>query len=176
MPPASESQPAVDATSLGPTVEIGSFRLTAPEGWVRKQPRSSFTLAEFSLPRAEGDTDDARLTVTIAGGTLEANVDRWRGQVGGKDDSTPEKLDIAGVQVTLVNFSGNFADQHGAMMTAEQPQQPEQQQQGSRLIGAIIPLGDQLGFVKCTGPDKTVAQHADELRAFVKSMTSAVAK
>ena len=101
-------------------------------------------------------------------------MDRWREQVGGKDDSAPEKVDVAGVQVTLVNFSGDFADQHGAMMTAEPPQQ--QQQQGFRLVGAIIPLGDQLGFVKCTGPDKTVAQHADELRAFVKSMTSAGAK
>ena len=65
-----------------PEVELGEVRLTAPKGWVRKVPRSEVIAAEFTLPRAEGDDADGRLTVSSVGGTLQENLDRWRQQFG----------------------------------------------------------------------------------------------
>jgi hypothetical protein len=65
-------------------VELDAITLTAPEGWGRKPTSSGFLLAEFTLPRANDDDWDGRLTVSSAGGDIEANIDRWRGQFGGK--------------------------------------------------------------------------------------------
>lgn len=167
MSPGGTAHPAAGAAQLGPEVQLGSFRLTAPEGWVRQRPASGITRAQFSLPPAEGETGAVKLTVTIAGGGVEANVQRWRQQCGGgAEGEGPEEIEVAGLKVTMVDFTGAFADTHG--MTA--PVAPAAEQKGSRLLGAIIPIGNSLGFIKCIGPAKTVAAHADEFRAFVETL------
>ncbi len=163
MPPQGMPQGMPPASSSGPEVRLADLVLTAPEGWARKQPRTPFTLAEFSLPAAEGDSQAARLTITVAGGGVEMNVNRWRGQFGGSEEQQPQEIEIAGRKVTFVDFSGTDQGQHGTMA-------PQGKQEGQRMLGAIIPLGRQLGFIKCTGPEKTVAAHAEEFNAYVRSM------
>ncbi len=163
MPQGMPPHGALPASDAGPEVRLADLVLTAPEGWLRKQPQSGFTLAEFGLPAAEGDSQDARLTISIAGGGIEANVNRWRSQFGGSPDQQPQQVEIAGRQVTLVDFSGTDQGQHG--MTAPQTQQKDQ-----RMLGAIIPLGRQLGFIKCTGSEKTIAAHAEQFDAYVRAM------
>jgi hypothetical protein len=151
---------------LGRDVDLGGVRLRSPEGWIRKQPRSGFTLAEFSLPRTEGDSADARLTVTLAGGSVEANVERWRQQFGEKPErESKQELKIDGVPVTVLDLAGTYSGQ--AMGMASPPEKT-----GIRMLGAIFPVGGQLGFVKCTGPERTVTAHADEFHAFLQSLTT----
>ena len=165
-----DSRPRMDGSKL-PEIEsrevyLGALRLTAPDDWIRRPPRSGFTLAEFSLPRSEGDAADGRLTVTLAGGTVEANAARWRQQFGGEPDEELQKeLEVAGLRVTLVDFSGVYAAAHGMFA-------PVEQKSCSRMLGAIFPVGDQLGFIKLTGPRKTVADHADAFHTFVRSLES----
>ena len=158
---------AVAAESLGDTggpVELGAITLTAPAGWQQMQPSSSFVAAEFALPRAEGDDADGRLTVSTAGGTVEANVDRWKGQFGPQaKQARPEEIDVDGLKVTLVDLSGNFKDQRG-------PFAPAVDRPGYRMIAAIVPVDGQLHFIKATGPEKTIAAHADQIREFIRSV------
>jgi hypothetical protein len=97
-PSAKPTAPAIEAKPPGatdhpPTVSEagGKLRLDklsfeVPEGWQTKPASSSFVLAEFVLPKAEGDDADGRLTVSAAGGSIEANIDRWRDQFGGKPE------------------------------------------------------------------------------------------
>jgi hypothetical protein len=145
-------------------VQFGAISLTAPEGWKRKPTQSSFTQAEFLLPRAKGDDKDGRLTVSVAGGSIQANVDRWKGQFSGALEKTrQEQIDANGIQVTLVDLSGEFNDQRG-------PMAPSVKQSGYRMIAAIIPINDQLHFVKAVGPQKTMAAHADEIKSFIRSV------
>ncbi len=152
--------------ALGPEVELGPMFLTAPEGWTRKPPQSGFVLAEFRLPRAEGDPADARLTVTAVGGSIEENVARWRNQFGGKPEQEKlEEIDVTGIPVTLVDFSGTYNDQHMGLAPAEQ--RPDY-----RMLAAIFNVGSQQFIIKCYGPKKTVAEHADEFLAFVRSLES----
>jgi hypothetical protein len=156
---------ADDAT--GPEVEVGPMRLKAPEGWVRKPRKSEFTRAEFALPGAEGDPADGRLTVTIAGGTIKDNLERWRGQFGGKPTKeAQEQIQVDGVPVTLVDYTGSYSDQHvpGA------PSPTVREGQDSRMLGAVFDLGDRLLFVKALGPAKTMAAHAAGFRQFVTSL------
>ena len=73
-------------------------------------------VAAKSVPKADGDRQDARLTVSQFGGTVEANIDRWKGQFSKKLDKEEEKLiDVGGVKATLVDLSGTFDDSRGPM-------------------------------------------------------------
>jgi hypothetical protein len=147
----------------GGVVRFGSLTLTPSEGWTRKPPQSSFIAAEFVLPRAAGDDQDGRLTLSLAGGSIEANVERWKGQfTGGSKNDKQEQFDVAGVKVTLVDLSGDFNDQRG-------PFAPGVQRKGFRMISAILPVGGQLHFIKGVGPEKTMAAHLEKIKAFIRS-------
>src|SRR6478609_3594726 len=57
---------------------------TAPDGWQRAPGSSSMRVAEFTLPRAAGDTEDAQLIVYYfggSGGSVDANIKRWIAQI-----------------------------------------------------------------------------------------------
>jgi hypothetical protein len=113
-----------------------------PEGWQRKPASSGFVLAEFALPKAEGDEADGRLTVSVAGGSIEANIDRWREQFGNNPERAEEgRKEIGGLSVTIVDFSGEFNDQRG-------PFAPATRRSGYRMLAAIIPVDGELHFVK----------------------------
>ena len=160
-PGAAAAGPLGDA---GGPVELAAVTLTAPAGWQQMPPISSFVEAEFALPRAEGDDADGRLTISTAGGTMEANIDRWKGQFGPQVKQAPqEEIDVAGLKVTLVDLSGNFNDQRG-------PFAPAVERPGYRMIAAIVPVQGQLHFIKATGPEKTLASHADEIHEFIRSV------
>jgi hypothetical protein len=153
--------------ALGPEVKLGPVTLTAPDSWVRSQPRSLIVLAEFSLPRAEGEPADGRLTVTEVGGSVEANVDRWREQFEGKpQQESVKEAEIAGVKVALVDLSGTYLDQHMGLGPAEP-------HSGYRMLGAIFTVGGQQFVIKGYGPEKTLAEHSEEFQAFIRSMKSA---
>jgi hypothetical protein len=150
-------------------INLGKIHLTAPKSWEQREPRMpGFILAEFALPKVAGDADNGRLTISAAQGGVQGNIERWRKQFGGKPEKeSTEKMEVAGVAITLVDFSGTFQDQRGGMMmggeTVERP--------GYRMLGAIIDVGEeQLYFVKAYGPAKTMAAHADEFRALLRSL------
>jgi hypothetical protein len=147
-------------------VPVGRMQLIAPEDWTRKPPRSGFLLAEFSLSRAEGDAEDARLTISAVGGGVDENIARWRGQFGGKvDEESIQKTEVAGVPITLVNLSGTYSGMHGGVGTADV-------QPSYRMLAAIIEFPTRQHVVKCTGPVNTVAKHADAFQAFIQSVGS----
>ena len=148
----------------GPDVDTDALHLSAPEKWVRKQPRSSMLIAEFALPKAEGDAQDGRLTVSSAGGSVKDNIDRWRTQFVGKPQKeTKDEVELGGVTVTVVDFTGKFSDQAG-------PFAPGVEREGYRMLGAIIPVKGQLYFVKAYGPEKTMDAQGEAFRAFLKTL------
>jgi hypothetical protein len=166
---AMESPTASVSHSSDGQIDLGKIRLAAPKSWQQREPRMpGFILAEFALPKAPGDAEDGRLTVSAAQGGVQGNIDRWRKQFGGKPEKeSTEKIEVAGATITLIELSGTYQDQRGGMMmggeTIERP--------GYRMLGAIIDLGEeQLYFVKAYGPAKTMAAHADEFRSMLRSL------
>lgn len=147
----------------GGEVRFESLTMTAPKGWGRKTPQTNFILGEFVLPKVEPDSVDGRLTLSVAGGSIDDNIGRWRGQFAGKPGNfQQEKLDVNGLAVTLVDLSGEYNDQRG-------PGAPAVKRADFRMIGAIIPVGDQLHFVKAVGPRKTMESQADKIKAFIRT-------
>jgi hypothetical protein len=127
------------------------FVYSKPAGWV-EQPRGQIAHLAFAV--AEGE-QKARVTLTVAGGSLEANVNRWRGEVG-----LPE-LDPAQARQSLrdTKFDGEpafLADLPGT--------------NGKSTVGVIWPVRDQFVFVKMMGDSELVAKEKSKFEAFVASL------
>lgn len=155
---------AYDLGSAGGEVQFGGLVLTAPRGWSRKSPQSSFILAEFVLPGVSGSESDGRLTLSLAGGGIADNVERWKGQFGGAGAAfRQESQTINGIQVTLVDCHGDFNDQRG-------PYAPAVMRTDYQMLAAIIPVDGELHFVKAVGPRATIAAHAERIKQFINSV------
>jgi hypothetical protein len=158
-----QEKPAAGQVTGDSQLSLDRLVLAIPKGWDRKQASSTFVMAEFMLPRAESDAADGRLTVSAAGGSIEDNIQRWRDQFGGKpEQSAQERMDVDGMQVVIVELGGEFNDQRG-------PFAPATRRPGYRMLAAILPVGDELYFIKATGPQATIAAHADRIREFIAS-------
>jgi hypothetical protein len=153
----------------------GRIVLTAPESWVRKTPRVRFIDHEFAVPAAKGDMQDGRVTVMGAGGSIEANIDRWIGQFKQPDGSetknrVPEadrKQKIAGFEVEMIDLSGTYHD----MPAPFDPSSKAVDHADYRMLAAIV-VAPKLGnyFIKFYGPKQTVADHAEEFRKMIAGM------
>jgi hypothetical protein len=182
--PAANAQPggvAAPAESRVFTVARGGFSLEAPEGWARVQPKSSIVETEFSIPTDGKGADGAalpagRMTVMGAGGTVEANIDRWYGQFTQpdgkptKEKATTKKIDVAGCKVTLVDIPGTYKDAPaGPFAGGQAVDRPNY-----RMLAAIVETGDQGNhFLKFYGPAATVEKHAAGFQKMVEGMVKA---
>lgn len=147
----------------------GGLTLTAPSSWLSKVPKVKIIEYEFAVPASQGDKADGRVTVMTAGGSVEANIERWLGQFSQADGSSTrdsakvEHKTIAGRKVHLVEIAGTYRDAPG-------PFAPPIERPGYRMLGAVIETGDGNYFIKFYGPDRTVADHAQEFRAMLDGM------
>lgn len=164
------------AEGLAFTIADGGYSLAAPEGWKRVQPKSSIVETEFSVPSEGEGVQPGRMTVMGAGGSVQANVDRWYGQFtqpdgkATKDKAATKTLKLAGCQVTIVDISGTYKDAPaGPFAGGKAVDRPDY-----RMLAAIVETPGQGNyFLKFYGPGKTVADHADGFRAMVEGLVAA---
>src|SRR5215470_17675581 len=96
----------------------GDLKFQAPAAWVLEQSTSSMRVAQYKLPRAEGDSDDAQLVLYYfgkgQGGSAEANLERWMGQMQqpdgkpSKEKAQTESLTVNGLKVSLLDLTGTY--------------------------------------------------------------------
>jgi len=156
-------------------VRIGDVCLVAPKGWTREGPPLEFILAEFRLPRAEGDPSDAQLTVSAAGENDPQSLDRLREQLKHEaEEGSVERLRIGGNEIVLVDSLEEESTKDGgdAGDDTSDPSPPPVGEGRYRVLNAMVFLGGQVYFVNCTGPEKTVGARAGEFRAFLQTMKS----
>jgi hypothetical protein len=144
-----------------------------PKGWVQKPPASRMRLAEFTLPKAEGDAEDAALGVFYfggGGGNVQANLDRWIGQMSQPDGRSSKelakssKLDANGLAVTIVDVPGTYVAETSPG-SAERFNKP-----GFRLRAAVVEGKGGPYFVKLTGPSRTIAKWEASFTEFLKGL------
>jgi hypothetical protein len=147
---------------------------TTPDGWRQSPSSSSMRVAEFTLPRAAGDAEDAQLIVYYfggQGGSIDANIQRWVGQMqqaDGRPSSAVAKREtrnVNGLTLTLVDVSGTYIAEMapGAAAHHNQPH--------FRLRAGVIETSKGPYFVKLTGPEKTVTKWDRAYNQFVSSFT-----
>lgn len=163
-------------TTTNDTGESPNVTWTVPDGWVTEEPSNSMRIAQFALPKADGDSEDASVAIThfpgegSVGGN-ERNIQRWYGQMTQPDGKpTSEVADVTektinGMKVTRVSMTGTYNG--GAMMgghgATEMP--------GYKMIATIVETGTGPYFVKMIGPEATVSKWEASYDEFLSSFT-----
>lgn len=162
--PSGAAAPAQTAPPRGPAAGAAEVVWEAPAAWPKAENTSPMRKATYRVPRAAGDSEDAELTVSQAGGSVEMNVARWAGQLGKKSGEVKrEKKRVAGLDVTVVEIHGEY----GGMAM---PGAPAQEKKGGwALLGAIVETSPPT-FFKMTGPDKTVGAARADFDRFVDGL------
>jgi hypothetical protein len=145
---------------------------TPPAGWNAQAPRP-MRAATYLIAPAAGDSTGAECVVNYfgpgQGGGVDANIERWKGQVQGPDGrpaiAKVEKRAVRNVPITVIDTSGSYAGMGGPMAAASKAVP------GYRLLGAIVEGPGGSVFFKLTGPARTIAaqqKNFDQLLASIQ--------
>jgi len=130
-----------------------------PDGW-KKEPASQFRTLNFSF----GKDGEGECYVSRVGGGLEANLNRWRGQMGlepasaEKIKALPKRL-LFGMESTYVELDGTFK---GVGAAEAKPDY--------RMVGLVLSLPDVSFFVKMTGPKTLLMENEGNFTKFCESL------
>jgi hypothetical protein len=126
-----------------------------PPGWKEQPARDGISLAAFQV----GDGNrKAVVTISAAGGSLSANVNRWRDQVGLEPISEEQiRHDLRPMNVD--GAQGHYADLTGPESAG-----------GSRILAVMVPRGDITWFFKMRGPADLVGREKAAFEAFMGSV------
>ena len=158
---------------LSLSAHAAGLTFAAPATWKSVPTSSSMRVAQYALPHATGDTEDAELVVYYfggSGGTVEANIERWVGQMqqpDGRPSSAVAKRQsrtVNGLKVTLVDVPGTYV----AEMTPGSTQRHNNP--NFHLRAAVIETANGPYFIKLTGPAKTVAASEKTFESFLASV------
>lgn len=157
-PPIGNISPS--AAAAAPSSGEGKPEWQVPAGW-KEIDGGQFLVAKFIV--SGSDNSQAAVNVSMSagdGGGVLGNVNRWRGQLGLNQQSQAEvdklvtSVDIEGGKAMLVDMSGT--DMKSGAKT--------------RLVGAIVPKGQQTWFYKLMGPAQLVEQQKDTFTKFVQTV------
>jgi hypothetical protein len=124
-----------------PLNEAPTLSWKMPGDWQETPNPSALRLATYHVP------GEAEMIVARAGGSTEANIQRWLSQFDNAGADTRDERTIRGLHVTLVQVAGTFAP--SPMMTAGAAPQAHP---GWALEGAIVETSGSPYFFKLIGP------------------------
>jgi len=147
-------------TSPPPTIEkvteISRFTWEKPASWIPTEG-SSMRLASFEIPFSTGSGDLSIMELGGDGGGLEANVNRWRGQIGLGPLTKLEIEDEAGNGVSQL---GNY--QLFRLINLEKKE--------SAFLAAVFPLESRTLFIKLTASTDGILEIEKDFKDFCSSM------
>ena len=136
-----------------------------PEGWTERSS-SGMRLADFQLP---GDPAAECYVTRLAGtgGGIEANLNRWRQQMGlepyasGEIDAL-ERITVLGDEAMLAEMEGSYAGMSGGEGEA-----------GYTLLGVVAEHDGGSVFIKLTAPTDVAKAERDHFIQFCESLAEA---
>jgi hypothetical protein len=140
--------PAGDGEAEEPETVI-PFKM--PEGWTQVRPKNALTMAAFVV---KAGSQEANITLSRAGGSKTANVNRWRGQMGLAPQSDAEIVKAL-EKVKVGSRTGLFVELKNEKQT---------------MLGLMLDAGDQTVFVKLTGDPELAIQEKTRFLEFAESL------
>ena len=147
----------------------GRIKMSATGDWKKVDPKFRMINVEFSVKSEVEGQPAGRITMMGAGGSIDANIDRWASQFKQADGSETkpkvEEKTIAKQDVTFVDITGTYLDK-------PIPVRPDfTERKDYRMLAAIIET-DGMGnyFVKFYGNKKTVDKHEKAFHKMLNSM------
>lgn len=151
----------------GTAIQAPGVSFHLPADWRNEQPSSSMRMAQASIP---GDAGDGQLTVFYfgpgGGGGVDANIDRWVGQVALDAGTLPRRIrmDLQGGLVA------HWVEVEGTLQPSMMGTGPTEAQPGSRLQGAVVEGPQGPWFFKATGPSATLDAQRDAFFSMLRSL------
>ncbi|MEO0631992.1 MAG: hypothetical protein AAFY46_14905, partial [Planctomycetota bacterium] len=151
---------AAQASGGAGLITIPGIAMTAPEGWTSVTPSNNMRLAQF-------EAGDVLVTVSQIGGSTQANIDRWLGQIVdqfGEPTGADDEYDrtAAGYDTTVVEAYGAYLE--GGMMGSPT------RRENYGLVGAVIETPERSTFIKMTGPDNQIDDNREAFDRLLDSM------
>lgn len=159
---AGAARPPSDFDPAHPSAGGVRWSIAAP--FVYRAPASSMRAAEYVV----GESGEAVMSVFHfpgMGGSVDANVQRWVGQLSQPDGrpsaevATVAQRTVNGLSVTTIDVTGDFAGGMGAAAAT-----------GQRLLGVIVTAPAGPVFFKLLGPAPVVASAASAFEGLVASL------
>ncbi len=114
------------AVTTGSTIEVGGLTMAVPESWNIQEITKPYRAAQYGV----GESGQFVLFTGIGGG-IDANINRWIGQVG--NPTSPAVRDVVrkdGIVIHTVRMTGTY---QGMTMQGDSPAQS-----GTTFFGAIV--------------------------------------
>lgn len=151
----------------------GRLQFTPAKGWVAETSSSSMRVGQFKLPKVGDDPEDASLIVYFfggGGGSVQANLDRWIGQMA-QPDGKPSK-DLAKItNSTVNNLKITVLDVSGTYQAEVSPGAGQRFNKSNyRMLASVIETPGGPYFIKLVGPARTVEKWRPSFDAFVNSL------
>jgi hypothetical protein len=158
-----------DDKDKGTKVTLDGMSSTTPSNWQSvKLPARSMRFAQFKVPAAKGDKEDAELVIFKLGGSAKDNVARWKKQFTPPKGKTTEdvakvtEFKIGGHPATQLDISGTYVS------PPFDPTYKGAKKEDFRLIGIQLDGPDNTYQIKLLGPAKTVEENKKAFEAWIK--------
>jgi hypothetical protein len=164
MPPLPPNHPPIGSMSVAPSADPGeppAITWQAPNDWKPQPNANPMRIATYRI------ADGAELTVVRAGGSADANVERWIAQFDAPPTTDRTERTVQGLKVTVVRIAGTYAG-GGGMGPAAAAAEPHP---GWAMLAAIVETPGTPYFFKLLGPAKQV----DRARAAFDRMLGGIA-
>jgi hypothetical protein len=164
--------PQQGGDNKGDEVTLDKLKSRVPAAWKAEKPTSKLRTAQFRVPKAEGDKEDAELAIFYfkgSGGSVDANIARWKGffiPPEGKtidEVSKVEKFKVGQADVTYLDIHGTFKSKDPSDPKAREELKPH-----FRRFGVVFESPNGPYFITLTGPARTLEQHKAGFDGWIK--------
>jgi hypothetical protein len=153
--------PPVDTAAVRRPDEPPAIAWTIPADWAPAPNPNTFRLATYRTPGG------AELSIARAGGSTEANIDRWAAQFVEAGPPRRQTKTVHGLRITTVELAGKYeAASMGMGQAADEAPDPVDQ----ALVAAIVETAGSPYFFKLLGPVRTVAGARPSFERLVASI------
>lgn len=152
-------------------VDLDGVKSEAPKDWKREKPANLLRSYQFRLPKAEGDKDDAELSIRGQIGNDEAAIAQTKKMFvppeGKKIDEflKTEKMKIGGGQAIYLDLQGTY-------LKKEKPIDPDTKAMkvpNYRVLRVLLQTKIDAHDITMIGPAKTVEQHKKAFDEWLKN-------
>ena len=158
---------ALGSARAGETLELAGLTGTVPAEWKKEPPSNSMRLAQYRLPKAEGDKDDAELAFFAfpgGSGSLKDNLARQTAKfVEEGRTASDAKAKVGKFEATVQDVAGTFKKKKFPMATDFTPVE------NYRQLYVVFEGDKEQYYMTLIGPKATVEKHKKAFEAFLAS-------
>lgn len=160
----------VTMAAAGAVVDLGGLKATAPASWKEVEVSNPMRIKQFAVPGKDGE---AELVIFYfgegQGGSVQANVDRWKKQFTPPEGKTIEdvskvsKVKLASTEATVLDVSGTYMFKARPMDPGPGEPRPDH-----RMLAVVLETPKGNYFLRFVGPAKTIEKNKKDFDGWLK--------